>query len=408
MNSNKLSSRPLSASERAWCAFDTLYPPAINQFVLEGTGDPDPEAWQQAVTAASEVNPGSRLVLRGRLGWSRLVDSGEAPRVRVITGSQWSGTSPEGADFLRDQLSLRTGPSCEVLLLPGTPCRVIIRTLHMVMDGGGTMHWSRDIFHALNGRPLVGSTLGVSDKDIADSIESPPPGQWQRQYPAPTGQSDNDEDTITWRRITIEGSHSRVMPKIALYVAQRARTSPQQTIHVSVPVDMRKHVDIPANTGNLTGFLHVMVEPDSTPESITQQIHDRLARQEHMTLNPGSSIAVHLPIALLAGGIRNTAATMRKDGRYGGSAILSNMGRVDLPAFTAPDFQPRAGYYIPPGTGLSPAMMIISGSDNGVEVCVGMPTGLASHGRIEEFLQGMAQFLTHYDNPASSPRPDNP
>lgn len=403
MNNNNSSrtrkhSRPVSTTERVFFAFEQVYGVAINQFVLEGSGELNPEHWQQAVAAASEANPGCRLVWRGRLGWSRLVDTGVSPRVRVIPDSNWSGNNPDNADFLCDPLSMRDGPTSEVLLLPGTPSRVIIRTHHVIMDAGGTLLWANDIFNALNGRPLVGSQLGITDIELARSLESSPPQQWQRIYPAPTGESELDEDTTTWRRISIEGSYSMLLPKIALYVAQRARTSPDEKIHINIPVDMRKRAEVENNIGNLLGYIHILVEADSTPESIAQQIRDKLEVREYAALNPGTSIALYLPVRLIAGAIRKTGVKMREDSRYAGSAILTNPGRLDLAAFTAPDFQPSTGFFVPPGSGLSPAIVAITGHERGIELVVAMPTGLASHGRIDEFLQGAEVFLKEFDD----------
>lgn len=386
-------SRPLSPVERVFFAFEEVNPPAINQFVLEGSGHLIPEKWQRAVELASAANPGSRLVVRGQLGWTRLVDSGVTPRVRVIHAPDWSGKDPEGADFLREPLSMHTGPSCEVVLLPGDPCRVIFRTHHTSMDGGGTLHWTRDIFHALNGRPLVGSSLGVTDTQLAKSLRTGVSRHWPRIYPSPTGKSENDEDTTTWRRIHIEGKYSMLLPKMALYVAQCARRSPEEKIHIVVPADMRKHTETPPNTGNITGFIHLLVEKDSTPESLSQAIHEQLEQREYATLSPGTAIAPYLPISLISEGLRKSAAKMRKDNQFNTSAILTNLGRLDLSAFCTPEFQPNSGFFIPPCSGVSPAMMATSGSENGLEAVVGMPTGLASGGRIDDFLQNMETFL---------------
>lgn len=386
----------MSASERAYMALDRVFTPCVGNIVVEGTGQFDLENWRKAVEIASAANPGSRLVLRGRLGWSRLVDSGITPPVRVIDAPQWSGYSPEGADFLSEPLPLREGSTCEVILLPGEPSRVIFRTHHSVMDGGGLYHWARDIFHALNHRPLIGSALGISDKQLAMSIRTHPPKHWKRAYAAPTGKSEIDEDATTWRRIHIDCHYSLLLPKIALYVAQRARQTADEQIHIALSVDMRKHIDVAPNTGNLTGFIHILVAPHSTPESIGEQIRKKLEDQEYTAQNPGTSIAVHLPLSLLVSAVRNTAAAMRKDGLFGGSAILSNIGRLDLATFTSPDFLPRNGYVIPPGSGLSPAMTMISGTENGLDIVVAMPVGLATRDRIDNFLQEMKDFLREH------------
>lgn len=388
-----LQTRPLSASERIFFAMDQLYSPFVNQLVLEGSGNIDVDRWHHAVIEASEANPGCRLVLRGRLGWSRLVDCGENPPVRVVDAPDWSGSGPEGAEFLRQPLPIREGPSCEVVLVPGETSRVVVRTHHITMDGGGTLHWARDIFNALNDRPLIGSQLGQTDTQLAKTMDTRGTPPWNRIYPAATGAAEGDDCSITWRRVQVPGSFSMLLPRVALYVAQCARQSSGDSIHIAIPVDMRRHTPVAHNTGNLTGFIHIMVAGNSTPDDITRQIKDKLAQREYAALNPGTALVTHLPLRLISGGIEKSATKMRQDGLFGGSAVLSNLGRLDVDSLSSPDFSTRTGFFIPPGTGVSPTFMALSGSQAGTELVAAMPACFASNRRLDGFLLGLADFL---------------
>ena len=73
--------RKISFNEKLWVAADRIWPPFTNNMILEGHGAIDFQHLKSAVEAASEANPGSRLVLRGVLNNARWVDSEKCPRV---------------------------------------------------------------------------------------------------------------------------------------------------------------------------------------------------------------------------------------------------------------------------------------------------------------------------------------
>src|SRR4030043_458932 len=99
---SKRFTRQLTATERLYLINAEICPPFANQFFLEGTGVLDAKLWRKAVEVAAAANPGSRLVLKGKLNFGRWVDSGKTPPVREVDGSSWDCMSPEGAPFLND------------------------------------------------------------------------------------------------------------------------------------------------------------------------------------------------------------------------------------------------------------------------------------------------------------------
>jgi len=67
--------------------------------VVEGHGALSVDTLRSAVERAAQANPGSRVRLRGVLGFSRWVDSGIAPEVREVQAPMWDGRSERGAGF---------------------------------------------------------------------------------------------------------------------------------------------------------------------------------------------------------------------------------------------------------------------------------------------------------------------
>src|SRR5580765_4477919 len=120
--------RPISATE-AWFLVYPDWLPGVIQVVVEGIGPLDAVDLVRAVEAASEACPGARLTQDGR-SW---LDSGAAPVVRVIPGPRLDPITFTGvADMHRPLMGTDRGPTCEVLLLPGTPTRVVFRASHAV------------------------------------------------------------------------------------------------------------------------------------------------------------------------------------------------------------------------------------------------------------------------------------
>jgi len=82
-----------------------------------------------------------------------------------------------------------------------------------------------------------------------------------------------------------------------------------------------------------------------------------------------------------------------RTGAHGSTAILSNLGRLDLAAFSGGGFQARRVFFIPPGNPGLPLFLGISGDDTGVELCGTMPLGLATDGRLGRLLESLGEGL---------------
>jgi hypothetical protein len=104
--------------------------------VVEGHGGLSVETLRNAVEKAAQANPGSRVRLRGVLGFSRWVDSGVTPEVQEVRASSWDGRSERGAAFLEERFdALAGGPVCKLVYVRGSPARIVFRALHAAVDG---------------------------------------------------------------------------------------------------------------------------------------------------------------------------------------------------------------------------------------------------------------------------------
>ncbi|PKL35308.1 MAG: hypothetical protein CVV44_21075 [Spirochaetae bacterium HGW-Spirochaetae-1] len=386
--------RQLSFNERFFLVFDKINPPIANQFIMEGAGSFEPESWERAVREASEANPGSRVMLKGHLGFSRLVDSGKTPPVKQVDGSQWSGHDPENAPFLQTALPIRQGLPCEVLLVEGTPQRVIFRTHHSVMDGRGTMTWIFDIFRALNGKKCRGSNSVLTDAELAMKIQPKSRKAFPFEHIAPTGTADGEPSGVTWQRRTIQGTYPNITARLALLLAREAWKYRDGIVRISIPVDLRAYEEGLTSTGNLTFAIYVEIKKDSTVESIKNDITAQISSFPDGILSEGDDIYRQIPVSLMAWKAKSICRERHREGIYSISSLISNMGALDLSRFSGGGFTASAMWGIPPGGEYFPLVMgTCSYNNDTTEIIITMPKVLAGQNRMDSIFDTLITGL---------------
>lgn len=382
--------RKLSFNERMFVVANRLSPPMMNQGIFEGKGVLDVDRWKAAVAAASEANPGSRVVLRGVLGSCRWVDSGVTPPVIEIRDSGWSGNGWENAPFLKKPLDLKKGPTCEVLLLPdATTPRVIFRTHHAVMDGGGSFTWIFDIMRALRGEPCLGSRSAITDMELAKSFESGFRTPYPTEHIPPTGLADGNEPGFIWRRVTLKGRPHDLLGQIAVIVAREAWKYSDGVVRFAIPADMRHHQPGLLSTANLTFAIYIEVKKDTTPEQVSADIARQLEEKRDGLLTKGDDLIRYVPIWILDIAARKVINARKKRGIYSISGALSNVGRIPLKLIRGGGFEATAFYCIPPLSDYVPFFLLITGNDDSVELILSLPNALATKGRLEAVLNSL-------------------
>lgn len=380
-------SRRLSPTERIWLVADRLCPPFVNQLVLEGNGTLNEQQWHRAVAVASEANPGSRLVARGFLGSTRWVDRGVCPPVRKVDGTGWQGRGPQGAEFLLEPLPPRKGPTCEVVLVPGQPSRVVFRTHHAVMDGRGTLAWVKDIFRALRAEPVKGSRSTLLDFELARTIRDEEHQRCTQQSLAPTGIMRGAQPGVVWRRISVPGRFSDLLPQTAVLVAREARLHGEGPVRITIPVDLRELRQGLRSTANLTGMIFLEVPEGATPLTVRNELLSAIAEGQQAVLMEGHGAVPHIPLWLMHRVVKKKVKRLQHSSRGESSAIVSNLGLLPLESMKGPEFAAYTAFFIPPGTDICLFFMTLSGSPTGVEIVLSVPKPLATEERLDGALQ---------------------
>lgn len=369
--------------------------------VLEGCGRLDPTQLQAAIERAAQANPGIRVRLRGALGYSRWVDSGIAPQLRVMPLSDWDGSSERGAEFLDERFEpLRGGPIADVLSVPcgDGQSRLVFRTAHAAIDGRGCMHWMGEVCRALRGDALLGSPSRLRDVDVharyRNRLGAPPPPLTAACLPVVLpSQQGRDPLRYVWRRVKLPRAVAHLLPKTALFLAQWARRRRPGPVAFTVPVDYRGLRIDEIGLGNLTGYLRLEVPADATPRTLVRQLNERLRACADCRSFPGAALMSWVPVSRLLAQFRPMDPQRLYTAQAGApSGGLVSMGNVKLRDFDAPGFVATGIYGIPGAVGK--LNVLFGNTEEGSPVLFTAPAAYNHEGQLDELAEAYRRHFS--------------
>ncbi len=342
-------SRVMSGMERNSLALNEIYRYNL-VVVIEGQGDIDAAALRDAVSKAAAANPGLRVRLKSFLGFSRWVDSGIAPPMHHHEGpADWDYRTERNSGFINQRFdALGGGHIADVHLVSGKTTSVVFRTLHAATDGGGMHHWVGEVFRALRGEVLLGSTSTITDFEIARryrkeyrqhrkaSSGSEPP-----TYAAALPASPHRDAAVhyVWRTVNIPRPINNALPRLAVLVREHASRHTDGDIGFTIPVDLRGSHDNITSTANLTGYLRILVEGEDTPRTVMKKIADQIREhREHRSLLESQALR-WVSVQYLARRMKKYIAyLLYETNAFLPTAGLVSLGRVDPRNYDAPGF----------------------------------------------------------------------
>ncbi|SEQ05590.1 hypothetical protein SAMN04488038_103210 [Solimonas aquatica] len=399
-------SRRVSALERYSLVLNAVYRYHVDG-VLEGQGEVSPQKLQEAVNRAAAANTGIRVRFRGFLAFSRWVDSGIAPQVRVMPLSDWDGASEQGAPFLEEKLAPRRGmPIADVLLVPcrDGATRIVFRTLHAAIDGRGCLHWIGEVCRALRGEPLLGSDSRLTDLDVQEQYKAQIPTEPETPPPAciPVLQPSPQEHLplrFVWRRVIIDRNVSNLLTKAAAFLAQWARRQQTGPVGFTIPVDYRGFRVQEMGVGNLTGYVRLSVDEQATPRSLVQQLNQRLKAFADCRQFPGVRVLFWLPVWFMTRQLRpKIDAILHTVTPALPSGGVVSMGNVKAEQFHFPGFTATRLFGIPGAVGKL-NLVFINYPDH-IAACFAAPAAYNHDGQLDELV---AAFRQHFSQSGSTP-----
>ncbi|MCP2330596.1 non-ribosomal peptide synthetase [Actinoalloteichus caeruleus] len=367
-----------------------LYPDAVAgiiQVFVEGTGTIDPDRLAEAVEAASEACPGTRLVREGRT-W---VDSGVAPPLRVVDGSRLDRTAFTGMPVLHDRMP-ETGPPCEVLLLTGSPTTVVFRADHAALDGKGVLVWVEDVFRVLRGERPRGASSELTEADVIAG--APPPSGTalvsDLEWPSALGAAPPHRTGLFWRRRTVDGAHPALVAKIA---SALTRYVGRPVGRFMVPVDLRRHAPDIRSTGNLITNLLYEASAEDDWHTAHERLLTLLAGNVDLLSGVDPSLS-RVPLETARPRIAALDGFSARSNRYPALAMLSHLGRIDLAELSTDTFHATTLYPLPSSGPIGPPELNFVECGGRTEITIGWHDSPGTARRAEELLDVLADVLS--------------
>lgn len=338
-------SRPLHPMERAWLVAERQLPGFVISLELEGEGQLDPEA----VRGTLALHPGMAGRVVGVLGQAA-VRCDRPPRIAAEQGP----------------LDPHAGPAAEIVLRPG---RVIFRAHHAIADGRAIQRWAEDTFASLRGEPVQAAKLAIPPP----ATRGAPPPRDQRSLfgpPDPTAPRACHD-----ARIRID-----TPPRGALRRVLQALWARRPGARISLPVDLRdedQSVD-----GNMTGIAHASREDEL--QGLRARATDVFSVAEPIRW---------LPLSLLERGARDALDRTLAEDRFDAVATVSNLGRLRHDRLSAPGFQARRGWWVPPRNLGNPLLILVSGDEHGLDVSATAPLAICDPPALQRLLRELAEHV---------------
>lgn len=370
----------------------TLESPREIVCVVEGALANVDIPWQAALDRVVAGNPGARLRLTGLRGNARWCSDGHGPRLRIVRDCAWDGRSGVGTEFIKAApLFPEEGRTAELIVAgEGKTAKVIFRVLHVAMDGMGAMHFLQELFRALRGETPLGTNAAFSDVDLMLARRA---RRWTPLDMKPAaclmGSGRGREPGHVWRRISLEAAPAHLLSRIAVAVADSARPQSSDPVIVSIPVNLRRHIPGLLSTMNFTSMMRVAVEPGDTPERFAGRLRRMLDDGADLDYRRAFDAIRLLPLPWLDLLLDSTAENYASP-KFPETAVLSNLGNFERSDFCCPGFEATSLYGIPLE---SNAFSFIFGLGGRVEITFGMTRVLASDGRLDAFMDFLADRL---------------
>ncbi len=357
--------------------------------IIEGESGVTLAEWEAALAKVVDINPACRLRMIGKRQHSQWRSDGAPTRVRYIDNCDWDGRSHIGADFIKAaRLDLENGPTSELIIVPGTPDRVMIRAHHAVMDGMGIVYFFQELFRALRGEPLLGTNATFSDADLMLSVEAQQPPKLEGKPASLTGGVRKAAVGNVWRRLSAPGvKPNYLLGKLAVWIKEFAAQYSNLPVRIMLPINVRRHCDGLNSMTNFTGIIIVEMAQTDGADEFRRSLRDLLKSNAEAVYSQKGEYIKYLPMSWLDWlGAKSARHENTKD-----TVGISNFGVVKPEQYSCEKFSAQSMFALPAFDGN--AFIVIAIMNSAAEISVGMPLGLAADGRFDAFMSFLEEKL---------------
>lgn len=388
--------KKVSNSERFYQVCEKISSPFCLQMMIEGNGDLSIEDLTKAVKEVSNVNQGTRLVLK-KIGYKKYwIDSGITPSVKLADESFFedfenSKTIINGSKnpYLYNKLDLEKGSTCEVYLIKGKVTRVLFRASHAVMDARGLLFWSEEVFRYLNNKPLLGTNTRISDIDYYKTFDQKSKVKkvpLTSRSPSPLGKTHGDENTPIWARKKIYGNYPTLVSQLTYLLSQESYKHSSKPVSFMITADMRNKENNLQTTGNLSSPIYLNITKENSWIDIYKQIINSFKENIDKQVDKSEDLVHFIPVNLLSKILSNYLKKLSKKDSYLFSVAISNLGKIYPENFSVGNFKCSNVIFLPmdlPGFSIS---LITVETPDFIELLLSAPSFIANNGRLEKLM----------------------
>jgi amino acid adenylation domain-containing protein len=384
--------RKISPNEWLYLSSARHFPPFAIQLLIAADTMPSQQTMRAAVASAAAHNPGARLVRQG--AW--WVDCGALPAVRHLPPAEiFSLTHPA----VHAALPMDGATPLEIICWEGAG--LLFRCAHALMDAGGLRFFAEEVFRALRGEALLGSTAAQSDRDYVLALKHPAARKSLKpNRPSPLGPPARGQAGFVWERRTLPGKVTATAARLASAITQLAAPDEAGTTahRFMFPVDLRNVDRSMRTTCNFSNPIFLDVAGPVPWTAVYARTLEAFAAHEERATSRLDAIAPWLPLTMLGRVNRWEHEREVRHDRHLFSALLSDIGAISLDALSAPAFKPHSALFLPfdaPGSALT---LITVQHDHGLEIAASCPAATGQDGKLARALDLLCAHL----QPASS------
>lgn len=333
--------RRVSPFEWAYASAAPYFPPYAIRLQVEGEGPLAAPALRAALDLAQAANPWSGMRLRGHR-WE------PGARASLHEGEPGAHAPP--------------GESVEVWRAGG----LLFRCSHALMDARGLLFFAEEVFRALRGEALLGSSAAGSDHAYLRAFDHPRAREWpppDRRSPVAAG----GEIGFVWESRTVPGQEPAAGARLAFALAELAWRRDDRA-RIMLPVDLRQLDPGLRSVANFSSPILLDLPRGTSWEEFYRRVLEAFARHDYRGVSAVDRLIPYLPRALLGGLQAKLQRWQEKRDRYVLSGTASHVGRVELARFSAPGFSPRALRLLPFDAPGSACTLISVQHDHALEI----------------------------------------
>jgi hypothetical protein len=285
-------------------------------------------------------------------------------------------------------------PLVEVVLLRTSPIdfSLVFRVFHGVMDGQAALAFSANVFRHLRGEPLAEQRSTQTDRAFAlrHGAKHRPLDLKPDCRPRFAGGLAR-RDELYWLRRSVRGKWLGTTCRVAQAVAAFYGDAP---VRILIPASLRRLEPQATPCGNLTLPLYLSVAGTDDWHAVYRRLFAAL--QANADLNLAATEA-GLPRWLPSGVVQLALALLvrwqARSSRFFCAATLTNLGRVDLASYSAPQAHALTLYSLPTHQPLVPFSLAITELESHLELVWSSYAGVVPPDVAEQVLDRIAGAL---------------